>query len=155
LSAIVLLTVVYWFFAIALVYPLFRSAYRQRTMSHWPHYDGVVTGHDFVHDSHKAKILVQVRYEADGQVVNASGERSSRGHYSGSRTTGYGRSPLDVAKMVAGRTPPGTAVRVVVNPANTREIYVLDRQYPLFILGFAVAAVLIAFFAMLVYAISV
>ena len=155
MKAVVLLTVVYWFFAIALVYPLFRSAFRQRAMSRWPRYDGVVTGHEFVHDIHKAKILYQVRYEAGGRTVDTSCQASGRGHYSGSRQAGSGRSPLDVAKMVAARIPPGAAVRVVVNPADTREAYVLERQYPLFILGIAVVAVLIAFFAMIVYAVRV
>lgn len=87
------------------------------------------------------------------KVVDLTSTRSMA-HGSQKNTPG-GLSAFDAAKMVASRTPPGAAVRVVGNPANPREAYVLDRRYPLFVLGFVMSAVLIAFHAMIVYAVVV
>lgn len=151
MTVILVGSAIYLLFALVLIYPIFKSAKRQKTQRGWAQYDGVVVAHEIQVNTFHARVKYLVRYESKLGMVESWGELAEQPTYSGGASRRI--APLDAGTLAAAKRPIGSSVRVALNPVDPIELVVLEREYPLAAFGVAICAVLAAFYVMILYAI--
>jgi hypothetical protein len=98
---------------------LWRLAWRylqlRRAMRSWPRVSAQVLGYRTERGASSRRVDVQVRYQYNGQALEAWCRSPTR--------SAYGRGDLQASKQVAARFPRGTSQQVFVNPARPEEVF--------------------------------